>query len=416
MTANGRSLIFLGNCIPKKDFSASKMARKPWLFCFGMALCCLHMVIAMPEAYSYALDAVGLAMMLGSALLKKRGETRFDLIAGLLLARVVWLILTNVIHGAQLSMFFNNAFFAAVAAVFVYVAAANIDFTRFVEKVIYGGVAIIALVILVQAIECYVEIGTFSNFSTNKYMVSIPYGDSNSIAMGFVAMCLFLIFMSRTSKSKVAWGIVAAIGLVLLSSSGCLLSIALMLFALTIAKVVKALSLQVNPRVFAGLFAALALVAVLLVTGAFSSAVVAFSGTIDKIIEFMSGDLASATTGRTTIYLYYLDLFFESPAVGYGTIPAAGYYGVLESYRAHNLILEALYHGGLVNLFLYVGACIAAFRNMRKDAFSLCVTIAIAFLLLNSMFEPGVFGFNKDFFMWLLLGLAQRREKINASA
>lgn len=374
------------------------------------------MVIAIPEAYSYVLDAVGLAMMFGSALLQKRSQMRFDLVAGLLMARVVWLIGVNVMHGAQASMFLNNAFFAAVAVVFVYVAASVVDFTRFVEKAVYGGMGIVVLVIILQVIGCYVEMGTFDNFATNKYLVSIPYGDSNSIAMGLIAMCIFLLFMSKLAKSKVVWCVVAAVGMVLLSSSGCMLSISLMLIVLTIGKTAKVLSSKTNARILAGAFVVLALVVILMASGALSGILIVFSRTIEKIVEFISGDLAAAMTGRTTIYLHYLDLFYNSPVVGYGTIPAAGYYGVLESYRAHNWVLEALYHGGLTNFFLYIGACVAAFKGIRKDSFSLSVAIAVIFLLLNSMFEPGVFGFNKDFFMWLLLGLAQRREGFDEPA
>ena len=397
-----------------RDIGIDNAAKTPWLYYFGMALCCLHMVMAIPDVYSYALDAIGLAMLLSSALFHSRIQMRFDLVTGLLVARVFWLLSINVAHGAQISMFLNNAFFAAVAAVFVYLASSNIDFTRSIEKAVYGGIAIIATVIIVQTVGCYIEVGTFSDFATNKYAVSIPYGDSNSVAMGFTAMCAFLFLMSKSAKIKIIWGIIAAVGMVLLSSSGCMLSIAITLLVLAAVKMVRILSSKADARILAGLFITLVLVLILSVTGAFTGVLVAFSGTAEKIAEFISGDLTSATTGRTTIYLHYLNLFFDSPVVGYGTIPAAGYYGVLESYRAHNLILEALYHGGLINFFLYVGACATAFRNMRKDAFSLSAAIAIAFLLVNSMFEPGVFGFNKDFFMWLLLGLSQRREELNA--
>lgn len=389
-------------------------SRLPLLYLAGVVACCLHMVIPMSDVYSYSLDAIGLLLMSAAAVSSKKALLRVDIVAGLLLLRTMWLIIVNVVNGGSAALFLNNAFYSSAATVFAYQASTCIDFSPSLGNVIRKGIGIIAIIILAQILWCYVEIGTFSNFSVNKYLVSIPYGDSNSIAMGYVAMCLYLFLDSKRPVIRAWWCVAALIGLILLSSSGCMLSIAIMALALLLKKIYEVASSKTDARIVAIACAVVVVIAVGLTAGAFAPLIDSFSGTVEKVLELFSGDISSATTGRTTIYAHYFSLFLQSPILGYGTVPVEGIYGVLETYRPHNLILEALYHGGLVNLVLYVGACIYACKGTRNDSFGKTVQVVVAFLLINSMFEPGVFGFNKDFFMWLLLGLAQNQRIANA--
>lgn len=386
----------------------------PLVYLAGVVICCLHMVIPMSDVYSYSLDAVGLVLMLAAVLSSKKVLLRVDIVAGLLLFRTIWLIVVNVIYGGSAALFLNNSFYSAVAIIFAYQSSTCVTFNPALRKAIRTGMSIIAIIILLQILGCYIKVGTFTNFSVNKYFVSIPYGDSNSIAMGYIAMCLYLFLDSNRNVIKAWWCIAALIGLILLSSSGCMLSIAIVALALILKKVYEIASARADARIVAIVCTVVVFMAVGLAAGAFTPLIETFSGTTEKVLELFSGDISTATTGRTTIYAHYINLFIQSPVLGYGTVPAEGIYGALETYRPHNLVLEALYHGGIVNFALYAGACIFAFKKSRSDFFGIIVRIVVAFLLINSMFEPGVFGFNKDFFMWLLLGLAQKQEVDNA--
>ena len=372
------------------------------------------MVIPMSDMYSYSLDAIGLVLMLAAAISSKKALLQVDIVAGLLLFRTIWLIVVNVINGGSAALFLNNSFYSAAAIIFAYQASTCVTFSSALRKAIRVGMSVIAVIMLLQILGCYVQIGTFSNFSVNKYLVSIPYGDSNSIAMGYIAMCLYLFLDSNRNVMKAWWCIAALIGLILLSSSGCMLSIAIVALILILKKVYGIVSARADARIVAIACLAVVFIASGLVTGIFTPLIESFSGTTEKVLELFSGDISAATTGRTTIYAHYTNSFLQSPVLGYGTVPAEGVYGILETYRPHNLVLEALYHGGIVNFALYAGACMYAFKGARKDSFGKTVRIVVVFLLINSMFEPGVFGFNKDYFMWILLGLAQKREVTNA--
>lgn len=394
--------------------NSRQSSMSPSLFLLGLVLCCLHMVIPMSDMYSYSLDAIGLVLMFAAALFSKKALMRVDIVAGLLLSRTIWLIVVNTINGGSTALYLNNSFYSAAAIILTYQASTCITFSPTLRKAIRTGMSIIAIIVLSQILGCYIQIGTFSNFSVNKYLVSIPYGDSNSIAMGYVAMCLYLFLDSNRNVMKAWWCIAALIGLILLSSSGCILSIAIVALTLILKKVYEIASARVDARIVAIACAVVALIAVGIATGAFAPLIESFSGTTEKVLELFSGDISAATTGRTTIYAHYINLFLQSPVLGYGTVPAEGVNGILETYRPHNLVLEALYHGGIVNFALYASACVYAFKGTRKDSFGKTARIVAAFLLINSMFEPGVFGFNKDFLMWLLLGLAQKREVTNA--
>lgn len=369
------------------------------------------MVAPMGVVASYSLDAIGMAAMLLAAVLSRKGSFRFDAVSALLFARIVWLVIVNTICGNDISAYLNISFFASVAAFVVYSAATEMHMRWALGNRFLWMTALIVVIMLVQMLLCYVELGTFSNFSVNKYFVSIPYGESNSIAMGFIAMCIFLYLNEGKKYLKVAIILLSFLGLIMLSSSGCMLSIAILLLLMSLAKISRSLKGKKASQIVIIAFLLIALFVLLaFVTGLVSIAMSSFSGVLGKINEFLSGNIAAATTGRVQIYSHYKSLFFESPIVGYGTAPIESTYGVLETYRAHNWILEALNQGGLVNLALYASACVLAMKNINNDAFSKSAFFVASFLLINSLFEPGIFGFNKDFLMWLLLGLAQTRE------
>ena len=125
----------------------------------------------------------------------------------------------------------------------------------------------------------------------------------------------------------------------------------------------------------------------------------------DKLQLFFGRDYIGATTNRTIIYSSYIERISKNPILGYGTVPVVADYNQYESMRPHNLILEALYQGGIINLVLYLGAIVVSFINIgKKRKENLAIIVSCLFLVLHSLVEPGLFTTNKDFIFWLILG------------
>lgn len=378
------------------------------LFASGFIVYLLHMLFPMSAIGEFATAAAGALAMLCSAFIFRPSMRKMDLIAVLLVARAVWLSLVNLVVGGGLDYFANGAYFSAIVSIFVYVGCRSYSADGRSSSLMTTGMLILFVVVFAQTLFYYIQLGSFGDFRTSKYMISIPFGDSNAIAMGYIAVGLYLVYTLKTRLQRGIVIVLMIVGSVLLASTGSLVSLGLIATCLALGSFDpnKRLS-QVTLLLGCFVFIALTVIVVNITQG--GSVAALFASTIEKIEEFLSGNFASASTNRTYIYIHYFDLFCDSPVVGYGTAPVNAVWGVVESYRPHNWVLEALNQGGFANLFFFTAACVLGFKNSRRDGFSRACCILAAYLLINSFFEPGVFGINKDFLLWCALGLSAGR-------
>jgi O-antigen ligase len=383
------------------------------LFATGFFVYLLHMLVPMSSVAEYVTAAGGASLMLISALLSQEKNEKFDAIAALLVVRAIWLTLVNFFSGGGLDYFINGAYFSAIVSIFIYIGCRRYAEDNRSPSLMTVSMIILFVVIFVQTALCYIQLGSFSDFRTGKYAVSIPFGESNAIAMGYIGVGLYLFYTLKTRLHRGAVIALMIAGSVLLASTGSLLSLAIVVVYLVLAAIDLKKSYSSTTLLF-GCLTSMALVLVVVNIAQGGLVTTLFASTFEKLDRLASGNYLSASTNRTFIYSYYLDLFYENPVVGYGTAPVTAVWGAYETYRPHNWILEALYHGGIPNLILFATVCFLGFKNARRGAFPKACCILAAYLLVDSLFEPGIFGINKDFLFWCALGFASVKRKRSA--
>lgn len=121
-----------------------------------------------------------------------------------------------------------------------------------------------------------------------------------------------------------------------------------------------------------------------------------------------SADFNQVSNGRAEIFEYNLDKFFSNPILGSGLGLPVGEEESLERMRPHNIILEALVNGGVINLFLYFGAIYFVINklyiNINRDRQCKAVFIIMFSILIHGMVEVNLFTAAFDFFFWMILG------------
>ncbi|MEJ1494773.1 hypothetical protein SMA47_24525, partial [Escherichia coli] len=80
------------------------------------------------------------------------------------------------------------------------------------------GMLILFVVVFAQTLFYYIQLGSFGDFRTSKYMISIPFGDSNAIAMGYIAVGLYLVYTLKTRLQRGIVIVLMIVGSVLLAS------------------------------------------------------------------------------------------------------------------------------------------------------------------------------------------------------
>lgn len=405
----GRSLDSFLNVRPNLTVGAVGKGRGFALFAAGFIVYLLHMLFPMSAIGGYATAAAGALAMLCSAFISRPSKRKMDLVAVLLVARAIWLTLVNLVVGGGLDYFANGAYFSAILSIFVYMGCRSYSADGRSSSLMTTGMLVLFVVVFAQVAFYYIQLGSFGDFRTNKYMVSIPFGESNAIAMGYIAIGLYLVYVSKVRLQRVIIIVLMIAGSVLLASTGSLVSLGLIAVCLALGSLDPNKQLS-HATLLLGCFVFIMLTVVVVNIMQGGSIAALFASTIEKIEAFLSGNYASASTNRTYIYTHYFNLFCDSPVIGYGTVPVNAVWGVVESYRPHNWVLEALIQGGFANLFFFTAACVLGFKNSRRDGFSRACCILAAYLLIDSLFEPGVFGINKDFLLWCALGFSAGRD------
>ena len=137
---------------------------------------------------------------------------------------------------------------------------------------------------------------------------------------------------------------------------------------------------------------------------------VRFQDTIEGAYNHFLKDTVNATSvdqllnGRTNVYAYSIGIIRDNPILGIGLGTVTG-----QTTRSHNIILQLLVSGGVVNLVIFLSVYFQIMRKnyVRKtDTFSRMVFTVMLFSLANSMYEVTFQSFQYDLLIFTLMGLS----------
>lgn len=121
-----------------------------------------------------------------------------------------------------------------------------------------------------------------------------------------------------------------------------------------------------------------------------------------------SADFNQVGNGRMEIFEYNADKFLSNPILGSGLGLPPGDEESLGRMRPHNIVLEALVNGGVINLLLYFGAIYlvlnAIYIKVNQDRQCKAVFIIIFAIIVHGMVEVNLFTVVFDFFFWMIMG------------
>ena len=175
--------------------------------------------------------------------------------------------------------------------------------------------------------------GITDQTGTNSYFIAVA-----------VAIAFGKFLGSKNNKSRLKWGIylfVSLVSLFLTSKRGALLAVLISSFvmlALYIRSQNRTLFIKLLKIVPA------VLLTLLLMFIIFPDTLAPFIATRQKLV---SGDV---TSGRFSLYLQAIDMFFEKPLLGWGS----GVYNSLFDTGTHNAYLQVLSENGIIGLSIFV--------------------------------------------------------------
>jgi len=102
---------------------------------------------------------------------------------------------------------------------------------------------------------------------------------------------------------------------------------------------------------------------------------------------------SSTFTGRTRLWDITTEHISKKPILGYGIQHRALRLAMIPYGKAHNMILQILFNGGLAAFFVYLIACIRSFSTNKTQQFTEKAVILCTFLVL-------LLVSNFDFYIW----------------
>lgn len=370
----------------------------------GIAFFLFQLLFISSLQWQLLFASTGLLLLLVGALPIWFEWPRVTLVEGCLAFRIPWLALLGFlgVRGAQ-GEWLNSAFFSAIVALVGYSSVRLLASDSWFREWLRRLIALAFVILFLQATWLFFMNSGAGGVAVRKYFIELPAGNSNSIAMFLSMLGLFLAFGTESRRGRSSWLVLVALAALMLSSTGNYL-VLVCLAVFWLLKQGSRIRLQRSSVVLVALLVAFLLAVAVF---AFDSLAGSLEGIFARVVkaggDLLAGDVTSATTQRTIIYQHYLEEVEQNFWLGNGTLPYEGGFENYAGMRPHNLVLEALYQGGLLNLVAYGLAMFNAYRNIPAGPETNGVRLAVLFMILDSMLEPGLFVMNKDFLFWVIM-------------
>jgi O-antigen ligase len=121
------------------------------------------------------------------------------------------------------------------------------------------------------------------------------------------------------------------------------------------------------------------------------------------------------SSGRIDLYQFSINKFLRHPIFGNGLGFPVSTTNVIESFRPHNIFLEALVQGGIINFIIILLAIYFPLKTCyalaKRDTVSSAILVSCLAVLIHGMLEPNLFSFSMDIYFWTFMGFAVAKQR-----
>jgi len=354
-------------------------------------------------------------LIMAFLLIKSTRSILADIVVFLLITRLVLSLTSLINYESNLNEFLYYGYFSVLFTTVIYIYIYN-SYNPQDTKFISNMFVLISLILIAQVSIAFVNgIASGISFAYIKSWISIPIGKSNFIAAFLNPILIFLFIYMKKSIYKTILIILLVITTGMTFSDGGLLVLALTFALIYFNKIknsyVKFLLIILLTLLF------LSFLIVPVSSNSEGSAIsnensffYSYKHTLEQIL--VQRDLEDASSGRIDIYRYYLIEIKNHSFFGHG------FYMPFTKTIAnpHNFLISELYTSGIFNLLIYVLVIFLILNKLRhsEDEFITAAYYACIYIIVHSLIEPAILGFNVGFIFWLLMAIAYKRAKLLA--
>lgn len=346
-----------------------------------------------------------LAWMICALLVLISFKASMDKITFILMVRAALLIINTFIHVGEYPDSWKINIVSQFFIPFLFYAACHIKMDREeIEKYILKFSRIMSTILAIQVIAQFLNSTVINGLDWNyvKSTVETPLGRTNYLAAFLIIYMICIDYLMESGFKKYIHIGLCALGIFCTMSDGSYVLTALY-FVYRFIPYRRAIR-KTKKKNFKSKIALVlvALVAIVLL--------VRFQNTIEGAYNHFLKDTVNATSvdqllnGRTNVYAYSIGIIRDNPILGIGLGTVTG-----QTTRSHNIILQLLVSGGVVNLVIFLSVYFQIMRKnyVRKtDTFSRMVFTVMLFSLANSMYEVTFQSFQYDLLIFTLMGLS----------
>jgi len=325
----------------------------------------------------------------------------FDIIALLLIIRVVFSLTSIINYNGTLIEFVEAGFFQLIFLTMVYIMTININ-DNDIEKNIIWIFKIISLILVMQISYVFIDAILMGvQLSSIKSMINIPMGRSNFVAMMVAFLLIFgSINYDRSFKNFILLFLLF-ISLLISSSDGAILSIVF----IVVIYINNNSPMRLMFRVLSFTLLAYLLVVILIPLEIVPNIQLTPNTFLERVRRIFSGNISDASSGRIALFIEFVDGISKHPIFGNGFYkPFINIQGT-----SHNFILQEAYNSGIVTATIYLLTLSISMIKMKKysisDNFIKSSYYATLYIVIHSLIEPGLLGYRIGFYFWVLIGV-----------
>ena len=395
--------------------------RKIFLFSF-VAITVIFLLLGSPAIASFGISItipdinykyIIIWILLGLlVVLEFRQNPKLDIITLLLVVRSILLCTMTIVNRSVYPDSWKTNTVAIVFVPFVYCIAKFASITdKDIKNILLKISCLFTFILSIQIIILFIRSVLINHLPWNyvKSTIEVPLGRSNYLAAFLI---LFIIYIDVIMQPNIKKFLILFLGLVAIfcsMSDGAYILVILYYLPKIFIKVkdiflLKNMSLKI----------VMAIIIMLLVIAAFF---VLFYSLIEGAFQHFLRDTLYANgmqgllNGRDKVYDNSINIIIHNWLLGIGLGTITG-----QTTRSHNLILQLLVSGGIINLFIflfvYIKIFVMNFRERKKSVFAKAVMLMMLFSFINSMFEPTYQSVMYDFIMFTFMGFSMNKNII----
>jgi len=331
---------------------------------------------------------------------------KIDIITLLLILRSVLLCSMTVVNVDKYPDSWKINLIAHIFLPFVYYIAKHAVMTyEEVKSFLLKVSCLFTFILSVQIILLFIQSVLIKQLGWNyvKSTIEVPLGRSNYLAAFLI---IFLIYIDNIMPSSLKKYFIISMGVV-----GIFCSMSDGAYIVMGAYFLPSFFMKIKKSVFIGKINYRAFVALALVTIVIGYIFMRYWSVVSEAFQhflrdtFYVDDMRGFLNGRDSVYTNSVNIIKNNWLFGIGLGTLIGH-----TTRSHNLILQLLVSGGIVNLiifmYIYIKTFVLNFMERKESEFARAVMLVMLFSFINSMFEPTYQSIMYDLIMFTFMGFS----------